>query len=59
MDMYERYDNLDANWIKDIQIRYPMEGLEAADTQIESILARKAVLTKKIIEYERSKVKNK
>ena len=57
MEMYERYDNLDPKWIEKIQIRDPTEGLEAADTQIESILYRQAILTKRIIEYERLKKK--
>ncbi|ETZ21151.1 hypothetical protein [Pedobacter sp. V48] len=59
MEMYERYDNLDPKWIEKIEVRDPMEGLEAADTQVESILARKAILTKKIIDYERFKQKSK
>nr|WP_294873641.1 hypothetical protein [uncultured Pedobacter sp.] len=58
MEMYERYDNLDPKWIAKIEVRDPMEGLEAADTQVESILARKAILTKKIIDYERAKQKS-
>jgi hypothetical protein len=55
MDLYKNYDNLDPKWIEKIEIRDPIEGLEAADTQIESILSRKAILTKRVIEYERAK----
>lgn len=36
-----------------IQVRDPMEGLEAADKQIQSIIERKAILTKRIIEYHK------
>jgi len=34
-----------------LQVRDPQEGLEAADKQIQSIMERKAILTKRIIEY--------
>lgn len=58
MDLYKNYDNLDPKWIEKIEIRDPIEALEAADTQIESILSRKAILTKRVIEYERAKKRN-
>ncbi len=48
----ERYDNLDVNWIKSIEIRDPYEGLEAADQQVQSIVGRRSVFEKRIIEYK-------
>ncbi|WP_397321487.1 hypothetical protein [Pedobacter foliorum] len=55
LEMYGRYDNIDLKWFEKIEVRDPMEGLEAADMQIESILSRKAILEKRIIEYWKGK----
>ncbi|WP_214226193.1 hypothetical protein [Pedobacter sp. B4-66] len=55
LEMYERYDNLDTKWLERIEILDPVTGLEAADKQIESILFRKAIFTKRIIEYMNKK----
>lgn len=55
LEMYGRYDNIDLKWFEKIDVRDPMEGLEAADMQIESILSRKAILEKRIIEYWKGK----
>lgn len=51
METYERYDNIDTKWIDNIQVLDPVEGLEAADHQIESIIARRTAFAKRIIEY--------
>ncbi len=59
LEMYDRYDNLDVNWIKSIEIRDPYEGLEAADQQVQSIMGRRSVFEKRIIEYYRSRSANK
>lgn len=53
-EQYYRYDNLDRKWIDKIQILDPMDGLKAADDQIESITARRIVFEKKIIDYYRN-----
>ncbi|MES2826703.1 MAG: hypothetical protein V4687_01045 [Bacteroidota bacterium] len=52
---YQRYDNLEREWIDALQIMDPEEGLKAADQQIESIISRKAIFAKRIIDYWKSK----
>lgn len=54
---YQRFDNLDMKWIDELEIRDPEEGLKAADQQIESILSRKAVFVKRIVDYWKNKTK--
>jgi hypothetical protein len=55
MDMYDRYDNLDVKWIKNIEVRDPYEGLDAADQQVQSIMGRRSIFEKRIIEYYRTR----
>jgi len=55
MEMYERYDNIDTKWLYNIQVLDPTEGLEAADQQIESILARRRAFAKRIVDYWKNK----
>lgn len=54
---YQRFDNLDRKWIDGLEIRDPDEGLQAADQQIESILSRKAIFMKRIVDYWKNKTK--
>ena len=51
MEMYERYDNIDPKWIDNIQVLDPIEGLKAADQQIESLLARRTAFAERIVNY--------
>jgi len=55
MEMYDRYDNLDVKWINSIEIRDPYEGLDAADQQVKSIMDRRSIFEKRIIEYYKTK----
>ncbi|MBG6233515.1 hypothetical protein IWX76_000070 [Pedobacter sp. CAN_A7] len=55
MSQYERFENLDPKWIENLQVRDPLEGIEAADVQIKSILDRKAILIQKIVDYWKGK----
>lgn len=56
-EQYQRYDNVDRKWIDQLQVMDPMEGLTAADKQIASILERKAIFAKRIIDYWKEKSK--
>ena len=55
MAQYERFENLDPKWFENLQVRDPLEGVEAADIQVKSILDRKAILIKKIVDYWKGK----
>lgn len=55
MEMYERYDKLDIAWLDNIQVLDPIEGLEAADQLIQSIMTRRTALARRIIDYWKDK----
>lgn len=55
MEMYERYDKLDITWLDNIQVLDPVEGLEAADQLIQSIMTRRTALAKRIVDYWKDK----
>jgi len=55
MEVYERYDKLDIAWLDNIQVLDPIEGLEAADQLIQSIMARRTALARRIIDYWKDK----
>ncbi|MBE9599805.1 hypothetical protein [Pedobacter sp. MC2016-24] len=55
MEMYERYDKLDITWLDNIQVLDPIEGLEAADQLIQSIMTRRTALARRIIDYWKDK----
>ena len=55
MEMYERYDKLDITWLDNIQVLDPIEGLEAADQLLQSIMTRRTALARRIIDYWKDK----
>lgn len=55
MEVFERQDKLDIHWVDSIQVLDPVEGLEAADLQIQNLMARRAALAKRIVDYWKDK----
>lgn len=56
-DLYERHETLNQDWLDSIEIRDPQEGLDAADQQVESIICRRKLFEKRILEYFKNKSK--